>query len=459
MTDRGATGGARAGHTVCTECEAVGAESRLTCAGCGGLVDLVWPAPPESGGALRARFDARLGSLAPEDRSGVWRFRELIAPSVPRSAIVTRFEGNTPLFESEALGRYCGLRRPLYLKHEGLNPTGSFKDRGMTVGVTAARRAGRRAVVCASTGNTSASLAAYAAAAGMQAFVLIPKGHTAFGKLSQALAYGARLLEVEGSFDDAMRAVEALSEPLGLYLLNSVNPWRIEGQKAIALEILQDRSWEPPDWIALPAGNLGNTSALGKALGEARRAGVIDRVPRLLSVQAQGASPFFRMLRAPASDAPPCLVPEEGPETVATAIRIGNPRSWRRALSAFSETDGVCEAASDPEILAAKAEVDRAGIGCEPASAASVAGVRKLVERGVIGRDQEVVCVLTGHLLKDPDLVVRYHRGELPAELYGESRARVNRPIAAPADPGALAALIGELLTSDEGKSDGERKT
>jgi threonine synthase len=318
--------------------------------------------------------------------------------------VVSHPEGNTPLLHRTALDRWTGVES-LLVKHEGHNPTGSFKDRGMTVGVTQAKRIGASAVACASTGNTSASLAAYAAQAGLPALVLVPADGVALGKLAQSLAYGARTLLVRGDFDDCLRLVEEASAKLGVYLLNSVNPFRLEGQKTIVLEMLQQLGWEPPDWIVLPAGNLGNTAAFGKALREARAWGLIDRVPRLAAVQAEGAAPFARGFadgfvtrhRVKA-------------ETVATAIKIGDPASWDRAVRAIRETDGVVLTASDAEILEAKAAVDAAGIGCEPASAASVAGVRKLVRSRMAASSERVVAVLTGHVLKDPGVLLQYHR-------------------------------------------------
>lgn len=365
-------------------------------------------------GAARERvttevFDARLGSRAAIDRSGVWRFRELILPVADTDVIVTKPEGATNLYCSGSLASYCGLDG-LALKHEGENPTGSFKDRGMTAAATVANVLGAQRVACASTGNTSASMAAYAAQAGMQALVFIPDGKIAYGKLAQALAYGARTVQIAGDFDKALELVRAVCQREGVYLMNSINPFRIEGQKAIGFEILQDRGWRVPDWIVLPGGNLGNSAALGKGMLELRELGLIDRLPRIAVVQAAGAAPFHRAFESGAD-----LVPEPGPETVATAIRIGNPVSWRKSLRGVTESGGVVTSVEDAEILDAKARVDRAGIGAEPASCATVAGIRKLVAAGVIAADADVVGVLTGHLLKDPDTVVGYHTGEIAA--------------------------------------------
>ena len=324
----------------------------------------------------------------------MWRFRELLLPG--RGALVSHPEGNTRLYRRDELSRWAGVP-DLALKHEGENPTGSFKDRGMTVAVTQAVRAGATALSCASTGNTSASLAAYAAQAGVPALVFVPRAKVAAGKLAQALCYGARVLEVRGDFDTCLRLVREASAELGLTLLNSVNPWRIEGQKTIVLEMLQQRGWEPPDWIVVPAGNLGNTAAFGKALVEARDLGLISRLPRLAAIQAAGAAPFYHSFRTGFKRRFRVRA-----ETVATAIRIGDPVSYERAVRSIKQTRGVVAAVSDREILAAKAAIDGAGIGCEPASAASLAGLRQLVRRGIVGRRDSVVAVLTGHLLKDP---------------------------------------------------------
>jgi threonine synthase len=384
----------------CSDCGAVldANTSQSTCSACGGLL-VVEHDPVKSGGALRRQFDDRAAKAARTvgaiERSGVWRFRELVL-AASNGEIVSHPEGNTPILVREAVAKFAGVDG-LLMKHEGHNPTGSFKDRGMTVALTQARRIGARAVACASTGNTSASLSAYASQAGIPSFVFVPEGRVAAGKLAQTVAYGARTLQIRGDFDDCLRLARDASDKLGVYLVNSVNPFRIEGQKTIVFELLQQLAWEAPDWIALPAGNLGNTSAFGKALAEAHSLGLIDRIPRLLAVQAAGAAPFAqayadhfaKRIRVRA-------------ETRATAIRIGDPASWDRAVRAIAATNGVVESVTDDEIFAAKAVIDHCGVGCEPASAASVAGVRALAARGLIRRDERVVAVLTGHLLKDP---------------------------------------------------------
>lgn len=402
----------------CVECQSVyparesGRSPRYRCE-CGGVLDVELPIAPERD--WKQLFDERarnrptwpLGDTrAALDFSGVWRFRELILPA-PEDVIITRPEGNTGLYPvgtenagpgragHRQIGQYAGLER-LYLKHEGENPSGSFKDRGMTVGVTMANLLGARAVACASTGNTSASLASYAAQAGLPGIVFLPAGNVAGGKLAQSLAYGATTIQIEGDFDDAMRLVEQVCDELGIYLLNSLNPFRVEGQKAIAFELLQQLNWQAPDWLVLPAGNLGNTSAIGKAFRQAYQLGLIDRLPRIASIQAAGANPFYRSYMQGFAKRESVHA-----DTVATAIKIGDPVSYARARRVIEESDGLVEEVSDDEILAAKAVIDRAGIGCEPASAASLAGMRKLVARGVIKRDARVAGILTGHLLKD----------------------------------------------------------
>jgi threonine synthase len=413
---------------VCVDCDRRhdGREVRYRC-DCGGTLDVAHDLDRLRPTISLERFDRRLGSRREQDRSGVWRFRELILPA-PLDLLTTRGEGNTQLYASEAVARFTGVDG-LRLKHEGENPTGSFKDRGMTVGITAARMLGMTRVACASTGNTSASLAAYAAAAGMRAIVFIPEGKIAYGKLSQALAYGALTLQIDGDFDAAMELVERVCAVERIYLLNSINPFRIEGQKAIGFELLQDLEWRIPDWIVLPGGNLGNSSAISKGLMELLELGLIPRLPRIAVIQAEGANPLYTAFTTGRP-----VVPVQGAETIATAIKIGAPVSWKKSLRGLEATGGVVEQVSDQEILDAKAAVDAAGIGAEPASCATVAGLRKLVARGIVARDADVCGILTGHLLKDPDLVVRYHRGELD----GFRSDRANRPLRVAADLDAI---------------------
>jgi threonine synthase len=329
----------------------------------------------------------------------VWRYREILPVQIQP---VTLREGGTPLYHLKALGDEMSLAR-LYAKHEGMNPSGSFKDRGMTVGVSMALQLGKRSVACASTGNTSASLAMYAAKAGIPAVVLLPSGKVALGKVAQALIHGARAITIRGNFDRALEMVQELCEKHGLYLLNSVNPYRLEGQKTIGLEVL-DQLGSVPDRIVLPVGNAGNISAIHKGLRELHELGFINRLPMMTGVQAEGSSP---VVRAVAENLPE-VIPEPHPETVATAIRIGAPVNAEKALRAIRTTGGTAISVSDAEILSMQRDLaSREGIGVEPASAASVAGVKKLVASGVIDRDEIVVCVVTGHLLKDPETVVR----------------------------------------------------
>ena len=384
-------------HQQCESCGTVYPERETAseCAKCGGLLELAHPARTDAAW-LRAAFAKRRASMTGVESSGVWRYRELVVPSATDADIVSHPEGNTPLMHRAAVATWAGVER-LLIKHEGHNPTGSFKDRGMTVAMTHARRTRASAVSCASTGNTSASLAAYAAHAGLPALVFVPAGKVAPGKIAQTLAYGARTLLVPGGFDECLALAREASAELNIQLLNSVNPFRLEGQKTIVLELLEQLDWKAPDWIALPAGNLGNTSAFGKALREAFAIGLIDRVPRVAAIQATGASPFAQSFRDGFREHI-----EVEPETVASAIRIGAPASWNRAIRTIRETNGVVIDVSDAEILAAKRVIDTAGIGCEPASAASVAGVATLRRAGTIGAGEQVVAVLTGHLLKDP---------------------------------------------------------
>jgi len=406
-------------------CESCGTEldeldSCTVCPKCGGLLAVEIEPPSERGTALRAMFDARVGAAlttaaSDSPASGVWRFRELVLPGISDHDLVTQWEGNTPLLSRQRISEWANVPQ-LMLKHEGHNPTGSFKDRGMTVAVSQAKRIGASAVSCASTGNTSASLAAYAALAGIPAIVLVPAGQVALGKLAQTLAYGARTLLVRGDFDDCLRLARESSERLGVYLANSINPFRIAGQTTIVLELLQQLGWRAPDWIVLPAGNLGNTAAFGAALRLARETGLIDSSPRLAAVQAEGAAPFARSFRTGFAERKTVRA-----ETVATAIKIGDPASYDRGVRAIRETNGVVLDVSDAEILEAKAVIDASGVGCEPASAASIAGARRLARDGTIARGEKVVAVLTGHILKDSGILLDYHKDS--------AKPRANAPI------------------------------
>ncbi len=407
------------------------------CPSCGDLLEIVHGRPADanghalSGDALRMQFASNCCARPLGHPSGVWRFGSIVMPAAG-DAITSHPEGNTPLLARAALSRYAGVDG-LLIKHEGHNPTGSFKDRGMTVGVTQAVRIGASAVACASTGNTSAALASYAAQAGIPGLVFVPAGKIALGKLAQTLAYGARTLLVRGDFDACLRLVQESSRELGIYLLNSINPWRVEGQKTIVLEMLQQLGWQAPDFIVLPAGNLGNTAAFGKALREAHALGLIDRLPRVVSVQAAGAAPFARSYREGFATRYTVAA-----ETVATAIRIGDPASWDRGVRTIRETNGIVLSCTDDEIIDAKVAIDAAGVGCEAASAASIAGVRKLVAEGVIKSSDRVVAVLTGHVLKDPGMLVELHQERTDF-------AQSNRPIEIDAEVGAVARVLTSM--------------
>jgi threonine synthase len=415
------------------------AEVIYNCPHCGGLLEAAYSIrrDPEE---LKRLWRRRRLSNAPLDQSGVWRFREFFPFLDDYRHAVTLREGNTPVLNAPAAARYANLKR-LSFKHQGFNPTGSFKDNGMTCGTAQAVRLGMQRVACVSTGNTSASMAAYASAAGLQPIIFIPHGNISYGKLAQALEYGARTLQVEANFDQILALVRRLAARLGIYLLNSINPFRIEGQKSIMVELLEQLDWRVPDWIVLPGGNLGNTSAFGKALREMKALGLIDRLPRLAVIQAEGAAPFYDLLRQPAGAA---LQPVPHPETLATAIKIGDPVSWPKALLEVTTSGGVVDKASEQEIADAKAQIGLCGIGCEPASAATLAGIRNLVAAGVIDQDAEVVAVLTGNVLKDPDYIYRYHTGQLQAPT-GEPIASpfANRPTVVPNDADRIAALLG----------------
>ena len=409
------------------------------CPRCGALLEAGYSGWEQGAGALKKLWRERRLSNGPLDQSGVWRYRECIPFLDSYDRVVSLREGNTPLLDAPRAAAYGGLDRLLF-KHQGFNPSGSFKDNGMTCGVAQALRLGMTRVACVSTGNTSASMAAYASAAGLQPVIFIPHGNISYGKLAQALEYGARTLQVEANFDQILALVRALAERLGIYLLNSINPFRIEGQKTIMVEMMDQRDWNPPDWIVLTGGNLGNTSAFGKALREMVEIGLIPRSPRLAVVQAEGSAPFYELANSADQTA---LRPVTKPETLATAIRIGDPVSWPKALHEVRSSGGVVEKVSEQEIADAKAQIGLCGIGCEPASAATLAGIRKLTAAGVIRRSDDVVAVLTGNLLKDPDYIYRYHTGALTAPSGSKIQPTYgNHPIVVPNDPERIAALL-----------------
>ncbi len=418
---------------------------QVSCMNCGGTFagDRALSTCPTCGGLLDAsiRLDRTLtpdafarvpGSLA--ERSGVWRFAPLL-PEIPAAKIVTRQEGNTPLYWDDRLGDHAGLANGRFgIKHEGHNPTGSFKDRGMTVAVSHANAVGARVIACASTGNTSASLASYAATARIPALVLIP-GKISLSKLSQTIAFGATVVQVDGDFDLALKLLRKLTDTYDVYLANSVNPFRPEGQKTIVFELLDQLGWDVPDVIALPGGNLGNTAAFGKALSEAFQVGLIPHMPRLITVQAAGAAPFAAYYDSGFDHYEPVHA-----ETIASAIKIGDPASIERARRSIELTGGIVTAVTDEEIMEAKALIDRIGIGCEPASAASLAGIRKLVRAGELEDDITVVGVVTGNVLKDTDAIVSYHLNDEPRHEHA------NRPISVPARLDALKKVLDDAV-------------
>ena len=420
------------------------------CRPLGGLLDIDYDwdrvPVPSSMKWFEKRWATRQNPL---DLSGVWRFRELL-PFAPEDQIVTVGEGQTLLRRSDRVGKYCGMNPgSLFLQYEGLNPSGSFKDNGMTAASTHARMVGAQLAACASTGNTSASLALYAAAGGhFKCVVFVGGGTIAFGKLSQALDYGAVTLQIEGDFDDALKRVREVCERANIYLCNSVNPFRLEGQKTIVYRILEGLNWEVPDWIVVPGGNLGNSSAFGKALSELEHLGLIDRVPRLAIVNAAGANTLRRLwedgLRwnggAPDETAVGTFygvmdAEDRRAKTLASAIQINRPVNLYKCLRALDVTDGVVREVDDAAILDAKSQVGAGGFGCEPASAASVAGVKLLREQGVIAPSDRVAAILTGHELKDPDATVNYHQG---------AAAHANPPVPVKNDADAILAALAD---------------
>jgi threonine synthase len=382
----------------------------LACAKCGDLLEVAIEPHYFAPCDLKNIWRCRRTSHDRCDLSGVWRFREFL-PEYPAGGVITMGEGNVPLLRAHTSSTWAGVRE-LWFKHLGWNPTGSFKDLGMTAGITEARNAGARIVACASTGNTAASLAAYAARAGLSARVYLPAGQASQNKLAQALDFGAEIVQIEGSFDHALDALLANTGG-DLYFLNSINPFRIEGQKTAMFEMLEQFDWRVPDYLFVPGGNLGNSSSFGKAFAELKAHGFIDRVPRIIIVQAAGANPLARLW----SSGEKHLQAVDHPETVATAIRIGNPRSWRKALRAIELTGGMAIDVTDEEIGEAKNAIGRDGIGCEPASATTLAGIRKLAGAGQIDRDAVIAAILTGHALKDTDYILQSHR--LSAQLAG----------------------------------------
>lgn len=388
------------------------------CAQCSELYEVLYPSWSGTGqtrpnpSALRWLWRERRSSLESVDRSGVWRFREMLPIVGSQENIVSLGEGNTPLYDLPQTAKRLQLPQ-LRAKHQGMNPTGSFKDTGMTAALSVAREQGAAWVACASTGNTSASMAAYAARAGIRSLVLVPEGEIAWGKLSQAMDYGALTLQLPTDFDGCVRVLAEVVQRAPIYLLNSVNPYRIEGQKTAAFEIAEQLEWQVPDHLIVPGGNLANSSALGKGFLEMKHLGLTNKVPRISVVQAEGANPLVRSIREFNGSR---IEPMQA-KTRASAIRIGDPASWRKAVRVIQDTGGSVEQVSEAEIALAKAEIGAEGIGCEPASAVTLAGLKKLMREERIGKNDLVVLLLTGHTLKDPDYTIRYHRGELLTDL------------------------------------------
>jgi threonine synthase len=374
--------------------------------------------------ALRWLWKERRHSALPIDQSGVWRFRELLPILDKPSDAVTLREGNTPLYGMPRCARTAGVDH-LLAKHQGMNPTGSFKDIGMTAALSVAREAGFEWVACASTGNTSAAMAAYAARAGLRCLVLIPEGKIAWGKLSQAMDYGALTCQLRTDFDGCVRVLADVVERYPIYLLNSVNPYRLEGQKTPALEIAEEMEWNVPDHLIVPGGNLANCSALGKGFQEMKHLGLTTAVPRISVIQAEGANPLYTSMKTSNGRE---LTPVHA-DTRASAIRIGNPASWRKAVRVLQQTGGYCEQVSEAEIAIAKAEIGREGVGCEPASAVTLAGLKKLVADGRVRSSESVVLLLTGHTLKDSEYTLDFHRGNLLTETESQRYEREMRPL------------------------------
>jgi threonine synthase len=408
------------------------ASQDFRCPSCGDLLEIFYPvwqsgdgldSAPFHPAELKAAWIERRASQNSIDQSGVWRFRDLLPRLRNWDDVITLREGNTPLYSLPSCGRSAGIEN-LFAKHQGMNPTGSFKDTGMTMAATFARQNGFRWVACASTGNTSASMAAYAARGGLLSLVLIPEGKISWGKLSQSLDYGALTCQLRTDFDGCVRVLSEVVRRMPVYLLNSVNPYRIEGQKTAALELMEQMGWEVPDHVIVPGGNLGNCSAVGKAFLEAQQLGLIMKLPKISVIQAEGANPFFRSVHEFGGKK---LVAMQA-DTMATAIQIGNPASWKKALKVLEATGGTVEQVSEVEIAAAKAEIGADGVGCEPASAVTLAGLKKLALAGFVKKEETVVLILTGHVLKDPEFTLKFHRGELFAGTQDEASAAILKP-------------------------------
>jgi threonine synthase len=429
------------------------AQPDFRCAVCGDLFEVEYPGWGQrqgndrpNAGALKWLWRERRCSPEALDNSGVWRFRELLPILESFGDAVTLREGNTPLYHLTRASKALGIDQ-LFAKHQGMNPTGSFKDTGMTAAMSVAKERGFEWVACASTGNTSASMAAYAARAGLRSLVLIPDGKIAWGKLSQAMDYGAVTCQLKADFDGCLNLLTQIVKEAPIYLLNSVNPYRLEGQKTPAFEIAEAFDWNVPDHVIVPGGNLGNSSALGKGFRELHELGLVARMPRISVIQAAGANPLVRSLTDNHGSA---LEPVEA-HTRATAIRIGNPASWRKAVRVIQDTGGWCLDVTEAEIAIAKAELGTEGLGCEPASAVTLAGLKKLRAQGVIASGETVVLVLTGHTLKDADYTIDFHRGTLLKE--EESVGVEQELVGLRRNAVAVEATVGAVLATLKGRA------
>jgi threonine synthase len=440
------------------------ADTSFQCPKCGGLLDVAYDwdrlPVPKSLKHFESKWSNRTDPL---DFSGVWRFRELF-PFAPEDKIMTIGEGQTLCQRADGVAAYCGMRPgTTFLQYEGMNPSGSFKDNGMTAAFTHAQMVGARRAACASTGNTSASLAIYCAASQlMRAVIFIGSGKISYGKLSQALEHGALTVQIAGDFDDALRRVQEVSRQLGIYLVNSINPFRLEGQKSVMLRVLEALRWEVPDWIVVPGGNLGNSSAFGKAFIELTELGLIAKPPRIAVINAAGADTFYQLYEkngvrwngGKPDDRKIGLYmkylddADKRADTLASAIEINRPVNLPKALRALERCGGVVREVTDAEMLDAKAKIGAGGLGCEPASAASVAGLQKLVREGVIDPGERAVCILTAHLLKDPTATVAYHSSDPKTfeEVLGKRGVRranfANRAVQVPNDLTAIVQAI-----------------
>ncbi|MGG2089073.1 threonine synthase [Priestia aryabhattai] len=390
---------------VCIECgKSISYDNFSYHCECGGLFNIVQDFHNQDAEQLKHLFNGRLSERMTPYASGVWRYKELIFPELPEECIVTKYEGNTGLYTHQLIQDYIGLRQ-IYVKAQSENPSGSFKDNGMTVAVSHGKFLGYKKFTCTSTGNTSSSLAMYASIGNSDSYIFVPNKDISMNKVLQTIAYGAHVFSIPGTYDDGIGFLEEYSEDLGLYVCNSINPFRIEGQKSIIYEIAHYLNWNLPDWIVVPGGALSNATALGKGLQDLLKLGFINKLPRIAIIQAEGASPFHEMINQKMKE----LIPDVSPYTRASALNIGNPPSWKKAKHALKETNGITASVSDTEILNAKAIIDRSGIGCEPASAATVAGLKKLVDQQKIDKDETALCILTGNILKDTDALKEYH--------------------------------------------------